>query len=108
MARRPPLTAAGVTRPSQALPTPAAAPEAAAQPPVSNRTPARAGKKAVAFWVDPEAATQLRVATATMGRTVQDAMEEALADWFQKHGLHRLGRQRAVNVGILRNVPQAG
>jgi hypothetical protein len=30
-----------------------------------------------------------------MGRTVQDIMEEALDDWFAKHGLHRLAAAAA-------------
>ena len=84
MARRPSLTEAGIIRPSQALPLPPAAIE------TSRRAPARQGKKAIAFWVEPAASTQVRVAAATMGRTVQDIMEEALDDWFAKHGLHRL------------------
>jgi len=73
MARRPSLTEAGVTRPGLTL-----AP--------SSRAPARQGKKAVAFWVDPATSTQLRVAAATMGRSVQDIMVEALDDWFTKRG----------------------
>jgi hypothetical protein len=83
MARRPSLTEAGITRPSQALPPPPAIE-------TSRRAPARQGKKAIAFWVDPVVSTQVRVSSATMGRTVQDIMEEALDDWFAKHGLHRL------------------
>jgi hypothetical protein len=83
MARRPSLTEAGITRPSQALPSPAAIE-------TSRRAPARQGKKAIAFWVEPAASTQVRVAAATMGRTIQDIMEEALDDWFAKHRLHRL------------------
>jgi hypothetical protein len=83
MARRPSLTEAGITRPSQALPAPTAIE-------TSRRAPARQGKKAIAFWVEPAASTQVRVAAATMGRTIQDIMEEALDDWFAKHRLHRL------------------
>ena len=75
---------AGITRPSQALPTPPVAIE------TSRRAPARQGKKAIAFWVEPAASTQVRVAAATMDRTIQDIMEEALDDWFAKHRLHRL------------------
>jgi hypothetical protein len=83
MARRPSLTEAGVVRPSRALPPAAPAAEA-------RRSAARQGKKAVAFWVDPSASTQLRVAAATMDRSVQDIMTEALEDWFRKHRLPRL------------------
>jgi hypothetical protein len=35
------------------------------------------------------------VAAVSMGRTVQDIMEEALDDWFAKHSLHRLARSEA-------------
>ncbi len=80
MARRPSLTEAGISRPSAALPP----------PPVTEargRPPARQGKKAIAFWVDPAASTQLRIAAATMNRSVQDIMTEALGDWFRKHRL---------------------
>jgi hypothetical protein len=84
MAHRPSLTEAGITRPSQALPPPAPAVAEA------KRSPARQGKKAIAFWVDPSASTQLRVAAASMDRSVQDIMTEALEDWFRKHRLPRL------------------
>lgn len=88
MARRASLTDAGISRPSQAL-----------QPPElvenSQRRPARQGKKAIAFWVDPAASTQLRMAGVTMGRSVQDIMTEALEDWFRKNGLPRLAAERA-------------
>jgi hypothetical protein len=85
MARRPSLTEAGVTRPSQALSAPPPPPAT----PVG-RTPARVGKKAIAFWVEPDAARQLRTAAASMDRSIQSIMEEALDRWFQQHGLHRL------------------
>ena len=54
---------------------------------------ARERKKIVSFWVVPAASTQLRIAASSMGRTVQDVMEEALDDWFTKHGLHRLAAE---------------
>jgi hypothetical protein len=88
MARRPSLSEAGVTRPSQDLPTPPPPAEA-------KRSPARQGKKAIAFWVDPAASTQLRIASATIGRSVQDIMTEALEDWFRKQRLPPLGREAA-------------
>jgi hypothetical protein len=84
MARRPSLTDAGVTRPSQNLLPPSAA------PPDAKRAPVRQGKKAIAFWVDAAASRQLRTAAASMDRTIQDVMEEALDDWFRKHGLSRI------------------
>ena len=89
MARRPSLTEAGITRPSQALPPPRALVE------TSKRSPARQGKKAIAFWVDPGASTQLRLAGVTMNRSVQDIMTEALEDWFRKQGLPQVAEDRA-------------
>lgn len=83
MPRRPSLTEAGISRPTKALPPAASAAEA-------RRSPARQGKKAIAFWVNPDASLQLRMAGVTMNRSLQDIMEEALDDWFRKHGLHRL------------------
>jgi hypothetical protein len=88
MARRPSLTEAGITRPSQGLPPPALVE-------TSKRSPARQGKKAIAFWVDPGASTQLRLAGVTMNRSVQDIMTEALEDWFRKHGLPRVAEGQA-------------
>jgi hypothetical protein len=86
VARRPSFADATITRPSQMLPVAQVTKE---QP---DRVPARRGKKAIAFWVDPGASTQLRVAAATSGRTVQGIMEEALDDWFRKHRLTEAGR----------------
>ena len=91
MARRPSLSDAGVTRPS-AVPPPAS--------PVSTdakRSPARQGKKAVAFWVDPAASDQLRIAAVTHRRSIQQIMEEALDGWFTEHGLPRLCAGSATN-----------
>jgi mRNA-degrading endonuclease toxin of MazEF toxin-antitoxin module len=91
MARRPSLSEAGVTRPSLTLPAAARSEETAE----AKRAPARQGKKAVSFWVDPAAATQLRVTSATLGRSVQAIMEEALDDWFVKQRLPALARKAA-------------
>ena len=91
MARRPSLSDAGVTRPS------------AVQPPASpvstdaKRSPARQGKKAVAFWVDPAASDQLRIAAVTHRRSIQQIMEEALDGWFTEHGLPPLCAGSATN-----------
>jgi len=90
MARRPSLSDAGVTRPSRAAPPPPAPTAADAK-----RSPARQGKKAVAFWVDPAASAQLRIASINLGRSVQDIMEEALSDWFTKQRLPPLSREAA-------------
>ena len=82
-----------MTRPSQTLPvSPTPQTEARTE---AKRPPARQGKKAVSFWVDPAAATQLRVASAQMGRSVQAIMEEALDDWFRKQRLSALAQRVA-------------
>jgi hypothetical protein len=89
MARRPSMSDAGVSRPSQALAaTSAPTPEPLA--PMARRPPARQGKKAVSFWVDPAASDQLRIASINQRRSVQQIMEEALDKWFAEHGLPRL------------------
>src|SRR4051794_34809305 len=87
MARRPSMSDAGVTRPSKAAPPPAAPVPVTAE---TRRPPARQGKKAVSFWVDPAASDQLRIASVTQRRSVQQIMEEALDGWFAAHGLPRL------------------
>jgi hypothetical protein len=93
MARRPSLTDAGISRPSRALPPPA---------PVTGSgslAPSRQGKKGLQFWVDAEVATQVHVMGATMGRTLQDLLSEALADLFVKYQLPRLGAEEPKRAG---------
>lgn len=88
MGRRPSLTEAGVTRPSEALPRQA--------PPVEGKRPdARKGRKAIAFWVDPAVSMQVRMLGLRTSRSVQDLMEEAVEDLFRKHGLPPLSRAEA-------------
>jgi hypothetical protein len=84
MARRPSLSEASVTRPSRMPlpPTPISAADA-------KRSPARQGKKAVAFWGDPAMSTQLRLASVHTNRGVQDLMTEALEDLLLKLRLSR-------------------
>jgi len=95
MARRPPMSEAGVTRPSRMAPPP---PMPTAEPaPAARRPPAPQGKKAVSFWVDPAASDQLRIAAVTHRRSVQQIMEEALDGWFAEHGLPRLCATLAMN-----------
>lgn len=74
------------------VPPPDATPPPLLSAPAPARTPARQGKKAIAFWVDPIAAKQLRTLALREDRTVQDFMLEALDDLFAKHGMHRLAR----------------
>ena len=92
MARRPSLSEAGVTRPARHCRFPRPPTEARTE---AKRPPARQGKKAVSFWVDPAAATQLRVASAQMGRSVQAIMEEALDEAFRKQRLSALAQRVA-------------
>jgi hypothetical protein len=58
----------------------------------SARAPSRAGKRAVTFYVPPEAFRQLAVLAATTDRSVQDLMTEATDLLFQRHGLARIAR----------------
>ena len=97
MARRPSLSDAGVTRPSRATVSPSSVAAAEPTPAASRRPPARQGKKAVSFWVDPAASDQLRIASVTERRSVQQIMEEALDGWFAEHGLPRLCATSAPN-----------
>jgi hypothetical protein len=88
MARKPSLSDAVTSRD----PAPVPPPPAPAAPAAQARPPSRAGRKGVAFWVDPDAGRQLRVLAATEDRTVQSLMEEALDLLFQNRGRYRLAR----------------
>jgi hypothetical protein len=93
MARKPSLSDAVTSRELAPVPPPAPSPAPAAPAPVAQaRPPSRAGRKGVAFWVDPDAGRQLRVLAATEDRTVQSLMEEALDLLFQNRGRYRLAR----------------
>src|SRR3712207_3922303 len=53
----------------------------------------RVGKRAVTFYVSPDAFRQLRILSAQTDQTIQELMQEAL-DWqFQQHNMHRLAKQ---------------
>jgi hypothetical protein len=53
----------------------------------------RIGKRAITFYVSPDAFRQLRVLSAQTDRTIQELMQEAL-DWqFQQHDMHRIARE---------------
>jgi hypothetical protein len=97
MARRASLSDAGVTRPSRATAPPSSVAAAEPTTAAARRPPARQGKKAVSFWVDPAASDQLRIASVTERRSVQQIMEEALDGWFAEHGLPRLCATLAPN-----------
>lgn len=50
-------------------------------------TPAsRTGRVALPFWVPATARQQLRHMVIDLHLTAQDALSEALNDWFSKHG----------------------
>lgn len=57
------------------------------------RAPSRVGKRAVTFYVSPEAFRQLAVLAATTDRSVQDLMAEATDLLFQQHGLAWIARE---------------
>src|SRR3712207_252455 len=53
----------------------------------------RTGKRAVTFYVSPDAFRQLRVLAAQTDKTIQQIMLEAL-DWqFQQHDMHRIAKE---------------
>lgn len=56
----------------------------------TGRPPGRAGKRAVAFWLDPVAHKQLRSLALQRDTNLQALMEEAADDLFAKYNLHRL------------------
>jgi hypothetical protein len=59
----------------------------------ANRTPARRGKRAVAFWLDPVAHKQLRTLALRLDTNLQALMEEACNDLFRRHGMHRIAQE---------------
>src|SRR3954451_603280 len=93
---RPKMTVSGTSDPPKAA-TPTEAPPAFAltpppQPSTKSQQQSRIGKRAVTFYVSPEAFRQLRVLSAQTDRTIQELMQEAL-DWqFQQHDMHRIAR----------------
>jgi hypothetical protein len=89
MARKPSLSEA-VTARDPGMGQAAPAPPAKTTPAGQGRPPSRVGRKGVAFWVDPDAARQLRILAATEDRTTQSLMEEALDLLFQNRGRYRL------------------
>ena len=77
--------AAGVEAQTEPVPAPEKA-----QANSSSRTPARRGKRAVAFWLDPVAHKQLRTLALRLDTNLQALMEEACNDLFRQHGMHRI------------------
>ena len=59
----------------------------------ANRTPARRGKRAVAFWLDPAAHKQLRTLALRLDTNLQALMEEACNDLFRRHAMHRIAQE---------------
>lgn len=76
-------------RPSLTIPTPpsVAAPESAQQPPSQAKPSTRAGKRAVAFWIDDAAYEELKIAVARRRITLQTAGEEMLSTWMRDQGM---------------------
>ncbi len=76
------MSIAGAGRFSQAAEANNLTPTATAiKPPAS-----RVGRVALPFWVPPAARVQLKHMVTDMHLTAQDAMTEALNDWFKKNG----------------------
>lgn len=59
----------------------------------AGRTPARRGKRAVAFWLDPAAHKQLRTLALRLDTNLQALMEEACNNLFRQHGMHRIAHE---------------
>ena len=76
MARRPAMTA-----PDAAT----VAPRKLTAPGDRNRPVARAGKRAVSFWVDPGILLLGKQIMLVQGLTVQQAMDDAFAAWIEKN-----------------------
>ncbi len=96
---RPKMTVAGpadpprpVATPNPDTPAPAAVPSPAVETD-KHRQQSRIGKRAVTFYLSPEAFRQLRVLSATTDKSIQLLMTEAL-DWqFQQHDMHRIATE---------------
>jgi hypothetical protein len=76
MARRPALTAPD---------TATAVPRKLATAGDRNRPVARAGKRAVSFWVDPGTLLLGKQIMLVKGLTVQQAMDDAFAEWIERN-----------------------
>jgi hypothetical protein len=61
-----------------------------ASPQVSKRVQHdRVARKGTTIWWDPDVHMQLKLSATRKEMTIQEVMEEALDDWFRKHGEHR-------------------
>ena len=49
----------------------------------------RVARKGTTIWWDPDVHMQLKISATRKEMTIQEVMEEALDDWFRKHGEHR-------------------
>jgi len=54
--------------------------------PTTSRPPSRRDKRAITGYVSPKAFQQFQILRAERGRDVQQLVEEALNDLFQKYG----------------------
>ena len=97
--QRPKMTFSGPADPPKPVGQPAPeTPALAAAPPQAVETgkprqQSRIGKRAVTFYVSPEAFRQLRVLSAQTDKSIQLLMVEAL-DWqFQQHDMHRIAKE---------------
>ena len=99
--QRPKMTFTGPAEPPRPAPAPAPQPlpdvqagESAVPPPQEKqRQQSRVGKRAVTFYVSPEAFRQLRVMSAVTDKSIQLLMEEALNWQFQQHDMHRIAKE---------------
>ena len=71
-------------------PTLAEAPQPAAPTASASRTPSRRGRRVITAYVDPAVHRQLREIAFLHDVPIQALVEEALGDFFEKHGRPRL------------------
>lgn len=92
MRAKPDLSAALNKVSGRVAPVTVAAPMPPEQPATASgsRAPSRRGKKAIGGYFDPLASKQLRKLGLDRDVSVQDLLQEALNDLFEKHGLSRI------------------
>jgi len=98
--QRPKMTLTGSSDPPQQVAVqgpeisgPSQAPSKPGASETKQQQASRTGKRAVTFYVSPDAFRQLRVLAAQTDKTIQQIMVEAL-DWvFQQHDMHRIAQE---------------
>lgn len=63
----------------------------------------RVARKGTTIWWDPDVHMQLKLSATRKEMTIQEVMEEALDDWFRKHGEHRFLKTDVLRKGAASN-----